>query len=134
MELLLALLIGFLFATSVYCLLRRSVVRVIVGIILLSQSANLLVFTSAGLTRGEPALIPLDEKTLQGPSADPLPQALVLTAIVIGFGLVAFALVLARNAYQAIGHDDLNRFTGTDTDTDTNTGSAASPDTGTDTQ
>jgi multicomponent Na+:H+ antiporter subunit C len=115
MEILLALFIGFLFATAVYCLLRRSVVRVIVGIILLSQSANLLVFTAAGLTPGKPGLIPLDAKQLSEPSADPLPQALVLTAIVIGFGLVAFALVLARNAYQAIGHDDLNRFRGTDT-------------------
>jgi multicomponent Na+:H+ antiporter subunit C len=50
-----------------------------------------------------------------GPFADPLPQALILTAIVIGFGVQAFALVLIKRAYQAVGTDDLDKITETDT-------------------
>ena len=65
--------------------MRRSIVRVLLGIILISHTANLLIFTAAGLSDGSPPLSPAGERTLHPPDADPLPQALVLTAIVIGF-------------------------------------------------
>lgn len=114
MELLNALSIGALAAASIYCLLRRSVLKFIIGIALLSQAVNLLVFTSAGLTAGVPPIIDTGETALASGSADPLPQALVLTAIVIGFGLLVFTLALARRAIEAVGSDDIREFKNTD--------------------
>lgn len=114
MEILTAIAIGALTGASIYCLLRRSVLKFIMGIALLSQSINLLVFTAAGLTQGSPAFIPASQSEIQGVYADPLPQALVLTAIVIGFGLLVFTLALAQRAIQAVGSDDLNDFRNTD--------------------
>jgi len=110
MEYLLAIIIGLMFACGVYSLLRRSLFKFIIGVVLISQAVNLLVFTSAGLTRGEAALIPNGQQTFSGSYADPLPQALVLTAIVIGFGLIAFCLALTHRAYKAVGSDDLEAF------------------------
>lgn len=106
MQTLLALVIGCLYAAGVYMLLRRSLFKLILGLILLSHGANLLIFTSAGLTRAVPPIIPEDQTVLADPAADPLPQALILTAIVISFGVVAFALVLFQRTFQVIGTDD----------------------------
>lgn len=118
METLLALFTGLLFAGGTYCLLRRSIVRLIIGIVLLSQGANLLVFISGGLREGEAAIIPPDQKVLAEPFADPLPQALVLTAIVIGFGFIAFALALVYRVHREIKSDDMNSFDRTDLEND----------------
>lgn len=115
MEILIAILIGVLFAGGVYCLLRRSIVRLVIGVILLSQGANLLVFTSGGLLEGGAPLVAAGEKAPAPPFADPLPQAMVLTAIVIGFGLIAFLLVLVCRAHEAVENDDINAFDSTDT-------------------
>lgn len=106
METLLALLIGCLYAAGVYLMLRRSLFKLILGLVLLSHGANLLIFTAGGLTRAQPPIIPPDAATPPTPSADPLPQALILTAIVIGFSVLAFALVLFHRAYEVIGSDD----------------------------
>lgn len=114
MHTLLALLIGVLFASGIYCLLRRSIMRLTIGIILMSQGANLLVFSSGGLLSGEPALIEAGRKTLKAPFADPLPQALVLTAIVIGFGFIAFLLALVHRVHKELKTDDINEFNRTD--------------------
>jgi multicomponent Na+:H+ antiporter subunit C len=115
MELIVALLIGLLFAGGVYGLLRRSMVRMIAGIMLLSQSINLLVFFSGGLERGRPPI--LSDGAAVDPSqfADPLPQALVLTAIVIGLGLMAFVMVLFQKTFKSLGSDDTEQFLNTDT-------------------
>ena len=113
MELIYALLIGTLFAGGIYGILRRSMVRMIVGIILLSQSVNLLVFFSGGLTKGSPAIIGPDG-VVRETMADPIPQALVLTAIVIGFGLTAFVIVLFREVFSSIGADDTSKLFNTD--------------------
>lgn len=106
MEVVLALTIGCLYASGVYLMLRRSLFKLILGLVLLAHGANLLIFASAGVTRAVPPIIPPDEATLVQPAADPLPQALILTAIVISFGVVAFALVLFHRTFQAIGTDD----------------------------
>ena len=106
MELVIAILIGGLFAGGLYCILRRSLMRLIIGILLLSQSVNLLVFSAAGLTGGRPAFASGGAAVPPAGYADPLPQALVLTAIVIGFGLAAFALALALAAYRRLGSVD----------------------------
>ena len=109
MEILLALIIGGLFAGGVYMMLRRSIVKLVVGLILLGHGANLLIFLMGRLTPGQPPLVPSGATQPIEPFADPLPQALVLTAIVIGFGLQAFALVLVRRLYQSAKTEDLDR-------------------------
>lgn len=105
-----AVLIGVLFACAFYGLLRRSIARIALALLLLSHAANLLVFTTSGLTVARPAIIEEGKKSLAAPYADPLPQALVLTAIVIGFGLITFVLALALKAYRAVGSDDVKAF------------------------
>ncbi len=100
--LLLSIAIGVLFSTGIYMMLRENLVRVIIGVILLSNSVNLLLLTMGRLTRNRPPLIEEGKKTIEAP-ANPLPQALILTAIVIGFGLLAFSLVLAVRAYHHEG-------------------------------
>lgn len=109
MEPLMAFVVGGLFAASVYMILRRSIVKLVIGLILLSNAANLLIFTAAGMTRGAPPLIPEGaQMPANMPVADPLPQALILTAIVIAFGVLAFAVVLINRAYEIVGVDDLD--------------------------
>lgn len=115
MEIVLAFVIGALYAAGIYMLLRRSLVKLLIGLGLLSHAANLLVFTAAGLSRGGPPMIALDGSLPRLPFADPLPQALVLTAIVISFGVTAFAVTLAYRVYHAAGTDDLDRMKSTDT-------------------
>lgn len=114
MNFLLALLIGILYGTGTYMILRRSVVKVILGLIFLGHAANLLIFTIGRLTKGNPPFIPQGSETLTEPYADPLPQALILTAIVIGFGVQAFAIVLFKRTYQTVNTDDLDKLKSTD--------------------
>ena len=88
--------------------------KLILGLALLSHGANLLIFTVGGLVRGRPPLVPEGRTALEPPYADPLPQALVLTAIVISFGLLAFSIALVYRAYQETGTDDLDQLTSTE--------------------
>ncbi len=114
METLLAVMIGIIYAAGVYSMLRRSIVKMVIGLTLLSHATNLLVFVSGGLTRGKTPIISQTAESLTGVFADPVPQALVLTAIVIGFGLTAFFLVLIQRAAKTVGTDDLNEMNRTD--------------------
>lgn len=114
METVLALVIGFLYGTGLYLILRRSIVKLVFGLVVLSQATNLLIFTAAGLTRGQVPIISQDATTLPLSAADPLAQALILTAIVISFGILAFALVLLRKAFKVINSDDLDDMRSTD--------------------
>lgn len=113
MLILMAITAGVLFATGIFMILRRSLVKVLIGILLLSYAANLLLFNSAPLMRGAPPLI---DPTTGVPEvfADPVPQALILTAIVISFGVTAFAVVLIRRAYAVTGTGDLDKMHCTD--------------------
>lgn len=115
MATLMAYVIGLLFTASIYMMLRRSIVKLVIGLIILSNAANLLIFVVAGLTRGAPPLIPEGAQQIAGAVADPLPQALILTAIVIAFSVLAFAVVLIRRAYEVVGTDDLDQMKDTDT-------------------
>jgi len=115
MEHLMAYVIGILFGAAVYMMLRRSIVKLVIGLMILSNAANLLIFTVAGMTRGAPPLISEGSLVPDGAVADPLPQALVLTAIVIAFGVLAFAVVLIHRAYEVVGNDDLDQMKDTDT-------------------
>jgi multicomponent Na+:H+ antiporter subunit C len=115
MEFVLAFVIGGLYAAGLYLMLRRSIVKLILGLAILGNAANLLIFTAGGLVGGRPPLVGEGERVPLEGSADPVPQALILTAIVIGFGVLAFALVLVHRAHQAVGTDDLDHLTTTDT-------------------
>jgi len=108
METTLAIVIGGLYAISFYLMLRRSLVKLILGLMLFSQAVNLLIFTAAGLQRGQPPILPPGASAVPTPHADPLPQALILTAIVIGFAMLAFTLALARRAHSGLKTDDLD--------------------------
>ncbi len=113
MEILLSALTGLLYAGGVYLILRRSILKFIIGIIFMSNATNLLVFLSAGIVPGQPAFVgdaPSDTELM----ADPLPQALVLTAIVIGFGIAVFTLALKYKFFKATSTDDLDQLTNTD--------------------
>lgn len=110
MENLLPIAIGILFGCGCYLCMRRNIIRVLLGIMLFSQAANLLIFTAAGLSTGRSPIIAAEALTLEGAHADPLPQALVLTAIVIGFAVLAFAIALVMRAYHKTGSDDLDTF------------------------
>lgn len=114
MNFLLAILVGVLYGAGIFMILRRSLVKVIIGLIFLGHAANLLIFTIGRVTKGIPAFIPEDADKIVEPFADPLPQALILTAIVIGFGIQAFAIVLFKRAYQTVGTDDLDEMNSTD--------------------
>jgi multicomponent Na+:H+ antiporter subunit C len=114
METVLSILIGILYGMGLYLVLRRSIIKLVFGLVILSQATNLLIFTAAGLTRAELPIINAPAQTLALSAADPLPQALILTAIVISFGILAFALVLLWKAFNVIGNDDLDNMRSTD--------------------
>ncbi len=96
---------GALYAAGVYLLLDRSLTRVLLGFLLLGNATNVLLLAAGG-----PAgLAPILGYAEAAEMSDPLPQALILTAIVISFGLLAFALVLVYRAYQEIGTVDSDR-------------------------
>ena len=100
-----ALMVGIAAAAGVYLALSRDVFRCVIGISILGSAANLLLFAAGRLYTEVPPLVPAGVEVLTG-AANPLPQALVLTAIVIGFALTCFSLVLIVRLVQASGSDD----------------------------
>jgi multicomponent Na+:H+ antiporter subunit C len=115
MEVALAVLVGALFACGFYLLMQRNLLRMIFGLAILNNAANLLVMTVGRITRGQPALIE-EGAVVPASSGNPLPQALTLTAVVIGFGLLAFTLVLVHRSYPALGTLDTDADAHTDED------------------
>jgi multicomponent Na+:H+ antiporter subunit C len=79
---------------------------VLLGIVVLGNAVNLLIFVAGRLTRATPPIVPDGQVAPVGYFANPLPQALILTAIVIGFAMFAFLIVLAFRAYQEMDADD----------------------------
>ncbi len=120
MEALTAIVIGVLTAGAVYLMLARNFMRFLFGLILLSNAANLTIFASGRMTKGAPALVPYGEETPVGVVGNALPQALVLTAIVIGFGLLAFTLALAFEAYRRMDRIDTDEMRFAEPKEDTN--------------
>jgi multicomponent Na+:H+ antiporter subunit C len=108
MEVVLALVIGTLYGGGLYLMMRRNLIQLIIGLSLLSHGANLLIFTAGGLRKGGAPILAEGEKAFATVPADPLPQALILTAIVISFAVTAFALVLFLRTYQTVGTDDVD--------------------------
>jgi multicomponent Na+:H+ antiporter subunit C len=100
-----AIVVAVLFAASIYLMLSRNTQRVVIGFIILSNAVNLLVLAASGVP--ENAVPPLTDSAMTGPYMDPLPQAFILTAIVIGLGTAAFLLAMAARAHQEMGTDEL---------------------------
>ena len=112
MTLLIALGVGCVYAVSLLLLLRGSLWQLLLGVALLGHGAHLLIFVGGGLVAGAPPLVRADALAPVSGSADPLPQALVLTAIVIAFAVLAFALVLGLRAGEDADTDDLDAYGG----------------------
>jgi multicomponent K+:H+ antiporter subunit C len=104
MELLVAIAIGLMTAAGVYLILRRHTFPVILGLAMLSYAVNLFIFASGRIVIGLP---PIYDKAAAG-YTDPLTQALVLTAIVISFGMSAVIVMLALGAFLESGHDRID--------------------------
>ena len=113
MHTLLILTSGGLYVAGFFLMLRRSVVKLVIGLVMLGHATNLLVFSAGRLVRAQAPFVP-EGGAAAGLVSDPLPQALILTAIVIGFGVQAFAIVLIRSAYQVAGAGDLEQMRATD--------------------
>jgi multicomponent Na+:H+ antiporter subunit C len=99
----LTVLVAALVTGGLYLVLQRNLLRFVFGLLLLSGGVNVLIFTAGRLTRGAPPIIPAGATTPGPDAANALPQAVILTAIVIGFGLTVFALVLLLRAYERLG-------------------------------
>jgi multicomponent K+:H+ antiporter subunit C len=104
MEVVVSLVIGVLTACGVYLSLRARTFPVVLGLTLLSYAVNLFLFVTGRLVLGAPPII----EAGRGVYADPLPQALVLTAIVISFGMTAFVVILALRARAELGIDHVD--------------------------
>ncbi|MCG6966649.1 MAG: Na+/H+ antiporter subunit C [Chromatiaceae bacterium] len=104
MEALFSIAIGVLTACGVYLSLRGRTFPVVLGLTLLSYAVNLFLFVMGRLTIGAPPII----QGARADYADPLPQALVLTAIVISFGMTAFVVILALRARAELGNDHVD--------------------------
>ncbi len=108
MEPLFALVFGVLISVAAYLILSRNVLRVVLGLLVLSNAANLALFVAGRLGHATPPLVAVGEATITD-SANPLPQALILTAIVISFSLAAFTMVLFEGAHRRLGTLDSER-------------------------
>lgn len=107
MEALIAIALAVMTSCGIYLMLRARTFPVILGLTLLSYAVNLFIFVMGRLHSGAPAVVShtTDASTHY---ADPIPQALVLTAIVIGFAMTAFLLVLALRARAELGNDHVD--------------------------
>lgn len=106
METALTGVVGLFYAVAIYLMLSKHIIRVLLGIAIFGNAVNLTIFTAGRVLREVPPIIAEGKTVLDGVTANPLPQALILTAIVISFSFFAFLLVLAYRAYQELGTDD----------------------------
>ena len=102
-NLVMALTVGVLYAVGFYLMLQRSLMRVLIGVVVLGHGTNLLL----QLVGGPPARVPIVGNSPLETFADPLPQALALTAVVITFALTTFLLALGYRSFTLIGHDEV---------------------------
>ncbi len=102
MEPVFALAFGVMIAVAAYLLMSRNVLRVVLGLLVLGNATNLSIFLAGRIGERTPPLVEAGQTVLAG-GANPLPQALILTAIVISFSLVAFTVVLFENTHRRLG-------------------------------
>ncbi|WP_164668539.1 Na(+)/H(+) antiporter subunit C [Virgibacillus doumboii] len=108
MEIIISILAGILFATAIYNLLQKQMLRIIIGTVLLSHGAHLFILTMGELKKGQPPIL----KDGIPDYTDPLPQALILTSIVISFGITALLLVIAYRTANENETDNMEQLRG----------------------
>src|SRR6056297_2093023 len=106
METVLGFLCGLMAAASIYLMLSGNLIRFIFGLVIATNAVNLLIFVSGRLSSTAPPLIGPHAGVPQEAVANALPQALILTAIVIGFALLTFVFILFYRAYASLGTVD----------------------------
>ena len=114
MEGVIVLTIGVLVSTGTFLLLQRRLLRLIMGLAFLSQATNLIIFLASKNLASLPPFIASDQQALTEASADPIPQALILTAIVIGFAMLACFVVLVQRTYRQYRTDNIDLLVRTD--------------------
>jgi multicomponent Na+:H+ antiporter subunit C len=113
MNVVLSVIIGILFASSIFLMLNRSYFKLIIGVILFGYATILFLFIISGVTKGVPPLI-LNPNSDTNTMADPLPQALTLTAIVISIGVQLFVIILLKKVFESSDSEDLDALNNTD--------------------
>jgi len=119
-----AIVFGVMVAVAAYLLMSRNVLRIVLGLLVLGNAANLSIFIAGRLDSRVPPLVPAGEAALTG-GANPLPQALILTAIVISFALVAFTVVLFQSAHRRLDTLDADAMREAEPEPETTAGEAA---------
>lgn len=110
METFMIIISGILFTVGTYLVLSKGLLRIILGLSLFSHATHLMLLTINGLKKGAAPLLGEEAASY----TDPVPQALILTSIVISFALTAFVLVLGYRTYVELGSDDMQRLKGRD--------------------
>ena len=113
MNLIISLIIGVLFGASLFLMFQKSFFKLIIGVILFGYATIFFLFTVGGTTKNAPPLLS-DAEGASTALADPLPQALTLTAIVISIGVQLFVIVLLKKVYKEVGTEDLDDLNVTD--------------------
>ena len=113
MKLIISLIIGILFGSSIFLMFQKSFFKLIIGVILFGYATVLFLFAVGGLTKSAPPLISKYVSSVEQ-LADPVPQALALTAIVISIGVQLFVIVLLKKVYETVGTEDLDELNTTD--------------------
>ncbi|MBI3127396.1 MAG: Na+/H+ antiporter subunit C [Candidatus Tectomicrobia bacterium] len=101
--------IGATVAAAAYLIMQRRLIQLVLGLSLLSHATNLMLIASGWVGDGKVPIVPENGPVDPAGYVDPLPQAMILTAIVISFAVTAFLLVLAMNIYQRFKTDDIDR-------------------------
>lgn len=108
MEAVVVVAASLVFAFAASALLRRNFLRMVIGFMMITNAANLVIFAIGRMTRGHPPIAGHHEEVI-AQAANPVPQALILTAIVISFGITAFTLSLAYRVYRSLGTLDTDQ-------------------------
>tara|TARA_B110000014_G_scaffold261125_1_gene252238 strand:+ start:979 stop:1329 length:351 start_codon:yes stop_codon:yes gene_type:complete len=111
MFLILPLTIGVLVTISVFLIIQRRIIKVVLGFAMLSHATNLMIMASGWIHDGKPPILPAEKISIQTLLyVDPLPQAMVLTAIVISLAVIAFLLTVALNMHRNFKTDNINEY------------------------
>lgn len=112
MNLIISIIIGILFGSSIFLILHRSFFKLIAGVFLFGYATIFFLFSVSGITKNAPPIIKEGANIDQ--MADPLPQALTLTAIVIAIGVQFFVIILLKKVYEQVNTEDLDNLKSTD--------------------
>ena len=113
MNLVISIIIGILFGASIFLMLHRSFFKLIVGVFLFGYGTIFFLFAVSGLTKNAPPIISKQTANIEQ-MADPLPQALTLTAIVIAIGVQVFVIILLKKVYEGLQTEDIDDLKTTD--------------------